>query len=457
MRRFSWMTAAVLLLGLLVASCTKDEIKTDAGKAEKKADEPKAATSAAVPSAKANAPAEAQVAAPVEAAAKPASPVAEPEKEAPLTANALLDQAIEAVGGLDKLKEKLSAYNYKSTGNYFGSPYAMETTWKAPDKMLMGMEAGATVMGYVGSECWTRMGDVVLDCPNEEKTAAAEMLTVAQWTSLYPLKDEGVKLELLEAITHNGKKVLPLKATKVDGGFSAVIYIEEATKLPLGVKYDGHFMGKRGTLETWILEMKEIEGVKVPFKSVMTFDGKTIIEDNVQQMVFGAIDDTAFAKPQTQVGVARVRTLPERLVATTLHKGPYQTMGMTIGMLYGWMGQSGITPMGVPVQVYLTDPSNEQDPAKYVTEVWIQVAKPEKEPAADPARALKTLPAQEIVVQAEIGPYEKAAEGYGKLKAWTEANGYEIAGPAGMFSYSNPMDTPPERLVNEVFFPVRKK
>lgn len=457
MKHFAWTISLMFAFAISAAGCSKDEAKTDAAKAEKKAEEPKADKAGEAPAAKADTPAEKPAEKPAQPAETPAEPPKETPKEAPLTAEALLDQAIVAVGGLDKLKEKLAAYNYKSTGMYFGAPYQMETTWKAPDKMLMGMEAGATVMGYVGNECWTRMGDVVLDCPEEEKKAAAEMLTVAQWTSLYPLKEGGVKLELLEPITHNDKKVLPLKATKVDGGFAAVVYIEEATKLPLGVKYDGHFMGQKGTLETWILEMKEIDGVKVPFKSVMTFEGKTIIEDNVQEMVFGAIDDGAFAKPQTQVGIPKVRTLPERLVATAQHKGPYQTMGMTIGMLYGWMGQSGITPMGVPVQVYLTDPTNEQDPSKYVTEIWIQVAKPEKDPPADPARSLKTLPAQEIVAQAEVGPYDKAGEGYAKLKTWAEANGYEIAGPAGMFSYSNPMDTPPERLVNEVFFPIKKK
>ncbi|GEM_PF-3543488 len=389
--------------------------------------------------------------------AEPQPPVKAPEPSPEQLARQLLDDAIAAAGGLDSLKEKLDSYFYTSKGIYFGSPYTMTTTWKAPHSMLMGLEGGTTLMGYVGDQCWSKMGSVVLDCPDEEKRAAAEMLLVARWTSLYPLLDGGVKLAVVEGEKLGDKDVAALKVQKEDGSFAALLMFDKDKKTPAGVRYEGHFMGKEGTLETVILENKEFDSVLLPVKSVLSFNGEKIIEDEVTEMVFGTIQDGAFQRPETLAGVPQMREVPETLVASVVHKGPYQTLGMSIGMLYAWIGQSGLTPLGVPVQIYLKDPTTETDPTAYETEIRIPVAKPSKELPQHPTHSIKTVPAHVIVAQAEVGTYEKAAEAYEKLKLWVDGQGMEIEGPAGMYSFSNPMNTPADKLVNEVFFPVRKK
>ena len=51
------------------------------------------------------------------------------------------------------------------------------------------------------------------------------------------------------------------------------------------------------------------------------------------------------------------------------HIGPYDTIGQTWEAMMAWVGEQGRTPGGAGWESYLTDPGDEPDPAKWVTEV----------------------------------------------------------------------------------------
>jgi effector-binding domain-containing protein len=55
-------------------------------------------------------------------------------------------------------------------------------------------------------------------------------------------------------------------------------------------------------------------------------------------------------------GVA-LETVPGGTFASTVHRGPYSTMGETYGALQAWMEANGRQPAGPPREVYLTDPA----------------------------------------------------------------------------------------------------
>lgn len=56
-------------------------------------------------------------------------------------------------------------------------------------------------------------------------------------------------------------------------------------------------------------------------------------------------------------------------VASTIHMGPYDTLNEAHAAIQTWMTQNDETSGGAPWESYLTDPGEEPDPTKWMTEV----------------------------------------------------------------------------------------
>ena len=67
-----------------------------------------------------------------------------------------------------------------------------------------------------------------------------------------------------------------------------------------------------------------------------------------------------------------VRVLPGGKVATALHKGPYEQVGLVYGEIFDFIAQEGLRPAGPPMEVYLNDPG-QVAPEEISTEVWVPV------------------------------------------------------------------------------------
>ncbi len=64
--------------------------------------------------------------------------------------------------------------------------------------------------------------------------------------------------------------------------------------------------------------------------------------------------------------------LPGGKVAATWHIGPYETIGETWSALDAWIKENGHTPAGPGWELYMTDPQQEPDPAKWRTQIlWL--------------------------------------------------------------------------------------
>jgi effector-binding domain-containing protein len=55
--------------------------------------------------------------------------------------------------------------------------------------------------------------------------------------------------------------------------------------------------------------------------------------------------------------------------ATVLHVGPYDQLGPAYRKLEAWIQQQSMEPAGPPFDVYLNDPNEVNDPAKFETEI----------------------------------------------------------------------------------------
>lgn len=68
------------------------------------------------------------------------------------------------------------------------------------------------------------------------------------------------------------------------------------------------------------------------------------------------------------------RRVPGKLVASTMHKGPYEDLESTYSSLCEWIADHGYEIVGAPEEIYLSDPA-EVPPEAYLTEIQFPVKK----------------------------------------------------------------------------------
>jgi len=68
-------------------------------------------------------------------------------------------------------------------------------------------------------------------------------------------------------------------------------------------------------------------------------------------------------------GDVKPSQLPGGPVVLAVHAGPYESLKATYDALEGWMTSTDRAPSGGPWEIYLTDPSTEPDPSKWLTQV----------------------------------------------------------------------------------------
>jgi AraC family transcriptional regulator len=66
--------------------------------------------------------------------------------------------------------------------------------------------------------------------------------------------------------------------------------------------------------------------------------------------------------------------IPAGLAAVTVHRGPYESLGVTYAAIEQWAVTQGRTLAGPPRENYLTDPGEHPDPATWETEIIQPIA-----------------------------------------------------------------------------------
>lgn len=137
----------------------------------------------------------------------------------------------------------------------------------------------------------------------------------------------------------------------------------------------------------------------------------------------------------------QLKTTEPETVAYIAMRGAYDQMPEAMGRLYGWVAQHGMQPVGMPVGVYLTDPS-----LPGVDPVWELHAPVGGDIIDLPVDATccgtKHVDPHLVAYAIHRGPYESVGATYGELATWIAANGWtagrgvrvrpEDHGPAGL-------------------------
>jgi AraC family transcriptional regulator len=144
-------------------------------------------------------------------------------------------------------------------------------------------------------------------------------------------------------------------------------------------------------------------------------------------------------------------------VAFLSKKGPYTLISDAFGKLYGWIGEKGYIPAGPPLGVYFNAPEQVL-PEELLWEIRSPIAGdvalsgPDKE-----GLGVKRVEGAEVASTVHKGPFEQVGQTIHALGAWIAENGYEIVGPYEEVYLSDPGKTPPEELLTELRFPVKKR
>jgi hypothetical protein len=223
--------------------------------------------------------------------------------------NAVLDKAIKATGGEEKLK-KVGAIAWKAKVNITFNDNTNEFTSHATVQGLdhyrselegnFGGNPSKIVTVLNGDKGWRKFGDAPMDLDenalaNDKRRVYLQVIPVL----LLPLKGKGFKLEGVAEEKVGDKPAAGIKATGPDGK-DFTLYFDKESGLPvkLVAKVVG-FQGEEYTQETTYKDYKDFDGIKKATKAESKRDGEVFLKSEVIEFkVLDKVDPKTFSEPE---------------------------------------------------------------------------------------------------------------------------------------------------------------
>lgn len=221
---------------------------------------------------------------------------------------AILDKAIKAVGGEEKLR-KAEAISWKTKGTITFNGNEMEVKTHATARGLdhyrreseidANGEPRTFMIVLSGDKGWRKFGDepqALEDdgLANQKRSAYLEILPV----TLVALKGKDFKLESAAEETVDGKPAAGIKVTGPDQK-DFTLYFDKESGLPVKlVAQVAGFQGGEHKQETTYKDYKDFDGIKKATKVESKRDGEDFAKSEVTEFkVLDKVDDKAFSEP----------------------------------------------------------------------------------------------------------------------------------------------------------------
>jgi hypothetical protein len=226
------------------------------------------------------------------------------------TVTAVLDKAIKAHGGADKLTPK-AALRTKSKGTIElggGLPYTEEVTIQNPDQLksvvtveVMGQSVPITTIlnrdkGWINAQGQTKDMDEKLLGEMKESLYGMQ---VARFTALKENKDKKFDVSLVGDDKVDGHDAVGIRVAS-KGHKDINLYFDKKTGLLTKMTRMAldPMTGQDVAEERIIQEYQDIDGLKVAKKAVVNRDGKKFVEAEILEVKsLEKLDDSEFAKP----------------------------------------------------------------------------------------------------------------------------------------------------------------
>ena len=220
-------------------------------------------------------------------------------------AKSVVDRAIKAVGGEDKLaKAETFSYKAKGTVNFNGNEndFNSDVTIKGLDHLRreFGNDQFSGLVVLSGDKGWRKFGDDTNDLEgdqlgNEKRGIYLQVIPI----TLVALKGKDFKIESAGEEKVGDKPALVLKITAPDGKDFTLAFDKESG-LPLKqVAKVLSFQGEERTQETTYSDYKDLGGLKKATKIVVKRDGETFQTMEVTEFkVLDTVKPETFAEPK---------------------------------------------------------------------------------------------------------------------------------------------------------------
>lgn len=224
-------------------------------------------------------------------------------------AQAVLDKAIQALGGEEKLS-KIKAATWKNKGKITfkgdNTEFTSTLTMQGIDRIRATFEREFNgskiefVTVLTKDKGWQKIGNKIKVMDEKARIAQKrEMYRQIVPITLLPLKGKGFKIAAAGEKKVGDKATVGLKVTG-PAGADFTLYFDKASGLPILMAAKG--VGSKGeefTWETTFADYKEFAGIKKATKIVSKRDGEEFLEYQITEFrVLDTVDPKTFEEPK---------------------------------------------------------------------------------------------------------------------------------------------------------------
>jgi effector-binding domain-containing protein len=388
---------------------------------------------------------------------KAEKPQEEPAKEAPAepdVAAQILDQAIEAHGGADKLKAIAAVTAQVEGQSPLGAFTATSIVARSHHRMDIKLENGNQVTFTRGPEhCWAKKGPVIIPMGEGEKKSHQATAALMEALLLWPVKQKGLVTAAGKVKIDNEEcDQLKLKWPDLDAEGSLVFDPQSHLLIHAGVKTP------KEEIEITLSEHQEFCGVKMASRRVATLNGKPMQLIMVKEAGCAPVGEETFQKPE-QVADKTIGQRPttQATIACTTLKGPYTGLEKALQGLVQELADNKVPAIGRPLMIYKRGPPRVKKPKKWVTQVCFPVnLEAPKKPKKQGKLVIMTLKPGQALAAYGIGDYaKKAPELAALLVKEAKKRKLKPKGPMIHLTYMDAQTTPPAELVSELLLPLK--
>jgi effector-binding domain-containing protein len=170
-----------------------------------------------------------------------------------------------------------------------------------------------------------------------------------------------------------------------------------------------------------------------------------------------AVSGVILAESKPQESPVQIRKTQEQVVLYTIHRGPFDKVGATIGELMRTAAPKGLYPKGAISFVYLNDFSTVPS-EHWLTEIRIPVAEEALSQAGTLGKLtdVKKLPSVDVAVVTKPEGLANPESVYQQLYTWVFQNGYRPTEGSCEVFLTNASAGDYSKMKSEIMVPIRK-
>jgi hypothetical protein len=209
----------------------------------------------------------------------------------PADARAVINKAVETVGGAAKLAG-MKTYTQKAHGRFHapGGPVAFSGTWVVnwPDQVReeVDTESGGTKFHVIkviaGDKGWLRVNDSLVELDRDALAGEREQVYAAHVATLLPLEDKDFILTPMGESKVGDRPAAGVKVAHKDHGDINLFFDKEKGWL-LRAEFRVKSPHGEATQEVLYDDYRETDGLKRPWKTTVRRDGKVLAETEVTE------------------------------------------------------------------------------------------------------------------------------------------------------------------------------